>query len=1136
MATSQLSPVLGQMRRWTAAQLDADATDAELVASFLATSAEPAFAALVRRHGPLVLGVARRMLGRLQDAEDVFQATFLLLARKAGTIRRRDSVGSWLYGVAYRLARKARGRDARRRVHEKEAAAMRGQTVPSNVWQQFSEALDAALNGLPAHYRAVLLACHAEGLTQEEAARQLGLPIGTVRSRLARGRALLRKRLAARGVTVPLAGLAALGIAATTSPPVRAQLMEKTVRASLAYAAGQAVTGLLSAPAADLVKGGLSLAAVRAKAAFVLLLTFAVAATAAVGYMPRDERASEAGLSAGAPEADERPGPRRDAAGDPLPHGTIARLGTLRYRAGFFITALAFAPDDRSVTLYGDDGHVAALEVATGRLTRTFQARDLRAGRRACLSADGRWAVFAEASRDGLIRPVALHLCDCTTGKPVRAFGEGPNRVAQFAPDGVTLAVTRLDGVVEIWNPHEGRLLRSWKADDAPGYDLFIAARFAAGGKRLITVHRGDTLRCWDAASGARLWEVGRVKAMTAWAVAPNGGLVAVDGSNYDRASQPAGKRVQSRMRLLDVATGAEVRVLVAETDKSVLGIPHWFMSAQFSADGKLLATTGQDRLVRLWDTATGKELCSWPFKPNFPGALAFAHDGRTLALADAGKTVRLLDVTTGAEVAAPAGNRSAEFRAFFTPDGRTVMTADTIDATLHWWDPVRGRLLRKQKWPARDVAISAVSSDCRTLFSWGSDQPVRTWDLASGKEIHRWPTDFGLAYPAAIVPSPDNKTLALLFQRPSVVLADAVTGKEVRRLEAHSPYPSGAIFLPDGRRLLTWGADARVRVWDLGTGREVRQIVVRDRGRPPVMRAPGVIQAPGVFFGVSLSADGRLAAVSQNGTVTLYDLATGRELRTLALAGTPVFAPDGRTLAAGDSDSGSIRLVEVASGDERQGLVGHRGRVGSVAFAPDGGRLVSAGDDTTALVWDLTGRHDAQPPTLAAGELETCWTDLAGDGTRAWQAMRKLTAGPQLAVAFLREHLHPVAAADEKTVARLVADLDAEQFAVRERATAELEKLGEAAGADMRKALDAGPSTETRRRLTALLDQVENGQWNLSRERLRALRAVEVLERIGSAETRRVLARLAVGAAGARLTREANESLRRLALSSRGR
>src|SRR5262249_28100056 len=153
---------------------------------------EAAFAALLRRHGPLVWSVSRRVLHREQDAEDVFQATFLLLARKASSIRKRESVSSWLHGVAHRLALKAKAQAACRKTHEKRAADMRD-TGPNlgEAWQELQAALDAALQDLPEKYRSALVLCYLEGKTHVEAAQVLGCPLATIRTRVARGRRLL---------------------------------------------------------------------------------------------------------------------------------------------------------------------------------------------------------------------------------------------------------------------------------------------------------------------------------------------------------------------------------------------------------------------------------------------------------------------------------------------------------------------------------------------------------------------------------------------------------------------------------------------------------------------------------------------------------------------------------------------------------------------------------------------------------------------------------------------------------------------------------------------------------------------------------------------------------------------------------
>src|SRR5262249_27066414 len=148
---------------------------------------EAAFAALLRRHGPMVLSVSRRVLRRVEDAEDVFQATFLLLAKKAASIRRRQSVGSWLHGVAHRLAVKAKAQEARRRDREQRAADLRDRRPGLEAaWQEVQAALDAALAELPEMYRSALVLCYLEGKTHTGAAQHLNCPLATVRTRVAR--------------------------------------------------------------------------------------------------------------------------------------------------------------------------------------------------------------------------------------------------------------------------------------------------------------------------------------------------------------------------------------------------------------------------------------------------------------------------------------------------------------------------------------------------------------------------------------------------------------------------------------------------------------------------------------------------------------------------------------------------------------------------------------------------------------------------------------------------------------------------------------------------------------------------------------------------------------------------------------
>jgi RNA polymerase sigma factor (sigma-70 family) len=228
--------------------------DAHLLERFLAERDEAAFEALVRRHGPMVFGVCRRLLGRRHDAEDAFQATFLVLACKAATVRDHAAVGSWLFAVAYRTAGRARARAARRFAKEREAAVTEAYT-DSHGRDEVARLLDLELNRLSAKYRGPILLCDVQGAPRKEAARQLGVPEGTLSSRLATGRSMLAKRLARRGLALASGGVAALIVGNVASASVPAPLIGSTVQAAARVAAGQAVTAAASVSVASLAKG-----------------------------------------------------------------------------------------------------------------------------------------------------------------------------------------------------------------------------------------------------------------------------------------------------------------------------------------------------------------------------------------------------------------------------------------------------------------------------------------------------------------------------------------------------------------------------------------------------------------------------------------------------------------------------------------------------------------------------------------------------------------------------------------------------------------------------------------------------------------------------------------------------------------
>jgi RNA polymerase sigma factor (sigma-70 family) len=239
MPDTQLSPVLRHIHKLVGAGPGAGPTDADLLERFVRDRDEAAFAGLVERHGRMVLGVCRNILRQQQDAEDAFQATFLVLARKAGSIRWKESVANWLYGVAYRVSARARSSAGRRWARERRAGKM-AEAKPDLEWafRELESVLTEEVGRLPQKYRAAFVACCLEGMSKAEAARHLGWKEGTVSGRLAEARKRLQTRLSRRGLT--LAGALCVGAVSTaTRAAVPAPLAKMTVKAALAGAAGK---------------------------------------------------------------------------------------------------------------------------------------------------------------------------------------------------------------------------------------------------------------------------------------------------------------------------------------------------------------------------------------------------------------------------------------------------------------------------------------------------------------------------------------------------------------------------------------------------------------------------------------------------------------------------------------------------------------------------------------------------------------------------------------------------------------------------------------------------------------------------------------------------------------------------------
>jgi RNA polymerase sigma factor (sigma-70 family) len=287
MAVNQMSEVISHLRRAVLLRDGAGLTDGQLLEDYIRRQEEAALAALVHRHGPMVWGVCRRVLRNYYDAEDAFQATFLVLVRKAASVVPREMVANWLYGVARQTALKAKATTAKRRARERQVTQVPEPAVTEqDLWHDLQPLLDQELNRLPDIYRVAIVLCDLEGKTRKEAARQLGVPEGTLGARLARGRGLLAKRLARHGLAVSGGALAAMLSQNVATASVPTSVVSSTIKAASVFAAGQAAAaGAIAVNVAALAEGVLkSMFLTKLKAIMVLFVVAVLSGAAGLVY------------------------------------------------------------------------------------------------------------------------------------------------------------------------------------------------------------------------------------------------------------------------------------------------------------------------------------------------------------------------------------------------------------------------------------------------------------------------------------------------------------------------------------------------------------------------------------------------------------------------------------------------------------------------------------------------------------------------------------------------------------------------------------------------------------------------------------------------------------------------------------
>jgi RNA polymerase sigma factor (sigma-70 family) len=767
MATQPLEAVLHYLHR----SLDsgtAGRSDGDLLARFTGDRDPAAFEELIRRYEALVMNVCRRQLGQGADADDAFQATFFILARKAHSIRKRGSVGSWLHGVAHRLARQMLSKRSTQLRHEgqvrqtEQSTPTRDDPVHLASLRELGAILDDELRNLPTVCRAALVACHLEGLSTSEAAHQLGVPASTLKSRLQRGRDLLRQRLQRRGVGLSLAALTAV-LAEQSRAGAAPTLVRVTVQAAHCIATSGAAT--VTTRAASLATDALGTGALgKVTLAACAVLAFAVVGLgAAFSTSPRTSTAVNGFADPGQDVAIAKEGQKQvrlDRLGDPLPPGAILRLGTARWRHPWGVTGIAFTADGkRLVSASGHKLHV--WEPATGKELRRLDATNIMG-----LAISPVGGVLASAQNGN------AQVWDLATGKP------------RFSRDTTSLAVAI--------SP-DGRVL-------------------ATGGR---TRAKADQVVLWDLRTGARLRSLSAdMYQVFRLAFSPDGkSLAAVACGNPD-FSPPVGSRSEI-VSLWDVGTG-RLHELEGHTGGAT--------SLAFAPDGKVLATGGHDGTLLLWDTATRKRLRAVTiaeevyFHRKGNGidsggirALAFAPDGKTIASANHDGTVRLFEAATGKQLRVLRGHANSVADVVFSPDGKTLASAGA-DQAVRLWDATTGAL--RNPHPGHDGRTESVllSPDGRRAVTAGRDRTVRIWDLTTGQEVLVL-REFKSAVQSVAL-SPGGNLLAVGLEKGDIQLRDAGSGAVRRELKGHSGMVRSLSFSPDGKRWPRPSRPGRTVIW----------------------------------------------------------------------------------------------------------------------------------------------------------------------------------------------------------------------------------------------------------------------------------------------------------------------------------
>ncbi len=977
MPHSSLQNVLRYARRMAEAGQGSPSSDADLLNHFSIHHDDGSFAVLVERHGSVVWGVCRRVLNVVQDAEDCFQAAFLVLARKAHTLQKGESLGAWLHRVAYRLALRSQAMTARRRTEEGRAAAMNPVTSErEESWKELRGLLDRELEHLSEIYRVPLVLCYLEGKSNVQAAKELGWPLGTVKGRIIRGRELLRKRLENRGLTLTAVALAALLSEQAAKAAVPGMLLMSTTSAATSFALGQAViaSGRALVLANELLRAA-TLGTLIKSALVMIALSLTIGGGALLADPARvDERAQG---KSGIPVADTRSLPKHsekpktppehlDLAGDPLPADAICRLGSTRFRHGFPIRSLRVTPDGKHIISESSDG-IRRWDLHTGKQVQAH-----------AWETDGfRWPNWApDISSDGELAFISvgtgIESYDMQTGAKLSTFGRGRYHRAFVSPNGNHVAALSLEEhfPVELFDAHTGKSI--WRSGY---YDHPMAkVNFTSDGKTMVVAGwsmlrspplPGNSLRIVDIETGAERLaiDLGETQPQEI-AVSPDGTLVSAICQLA--VNEPSG--VADVIRISDLATGKEKLRIEPPPPVSKITSRRTFSAMLFPRGDNILLTAGNSEELILWDLTTGKEQRRLGNGLGNAAALAITPDGKTL-VAGMRQGIRVLDFNTGRDVSSLVNASPNAIATSFSSNGATIATAGSLGenggSQTTYWDAATGEELRRVAIPDGYVCGFANGGASALVEGWPKSKNLLLRDLGKGSE-RPLPANYAGGMLNIYATSADGKYIVMGdIEKDVIELFDCQTGDAVRSFSDTDLNLRYLRFTEDAKQLFAFSLDGTVRIWNRDSAKKIGQYTLpaipdnRPRVVAPQPAMPATVSQQYPSYRIALSPNGKcIASTDSRKFILLSDAADGRNSRRVDVGevrpNIMAFSPNSKLLVWATMDDPMIHLLDLVSCKEVKQLPGHRGIVFSFTFSSDGQQLVSSNSDGTSLVWDF--------------------------------------------------------------------------------------------------------------------------------------------------------------------------------------